>query len=249
MGECRRTVEQLAPYLDGGLSQAERADVERHLGGCPPCRRVADAATGGRAVLRERSTRLRDTPLPPGLQSRCEALARQSSAPPSWRQRWLPALAVAALVLATGLLVLTLETRRSGALLAYQMMLDHVKCDHLFASGEMTPMEARDAEVMFSGRYGWKLAVPPSSASDGVTLIAARRCAYTSGTIPHMIYRVGDRDMSLFMLPGVTRPAESLLKFGYESRIWSQGGNTYVLVHPRGRDMVLAARYVMQRTR
>ena len=147
MGECRRTVEQLAPYLDGGLSQTERADVERHLGTCPPCRRVATAATGGRAVLRERSTLLRDTPLPPGLRSRCEALARQSHAPQSWRQRWLPALAVAALVLATGLAVLALETRRSGALLAYQMTLDHVKCDHLFTSDGMKPMEARDATI------------------------------------------------------------------------------------------------------
>lgn len=249
MGECRRTVEQLAPYLDGGLSQAERADVERHLGSCPPCQRVATAATGGRTVLRERSPLLRETPLPPGLRSRCEALAKQNHAPQSWRQRWLPALAVAALVLATGLAVLSLETRRSGALLAYQMTLDHVKCDHLFTSEEMMPMEARDAEVMFSGQFGWNLAVPPSSAADGITLIAARRCMYTSGTIPHMIYRVGGRDMSLFMLPGVTRPQESLVRLGYESRIWSQGGNTYVLVHPRGRDMMAAARYVMQRTR
>ena len=249
MGECRRTVEQLAPYLDGGLSQAERAEVERHLGQCPPCRRVAAGATGGRAVLRERSTLLRDAPLPPGLRSRCEALAQQGSAPQSWRQRWLPALAVGALVLATGLAVLALETRRSGALLAYQMTLDHVKCDHLFTSAEMKPMEARDAEVLFARKGGWNLAVPPSSAADGITLIGARRCLYTSGTIPHMIYRVGDRDMSLFMLPGVTRPEESLVRLGYESRIWSQGGNTYVLVHPSGRDMVAAARYVMQRTR
>jgi len=248
MGECRRTVEQLAPYLDGGLSQAERADVERHLGSCPPCRRVAAAASGGRAVLRERSTLLRDTPMPPGLRTRCEALARQADAPLSWRQRWLAAVAVAALVLATGLAVLSLETRRSGALLAYQMMLDHMKCDHLFTSAEMMPMDSRDAEMLFSGQFGWNLGVPPSSAADGITLIAARRCLYTSGTIPHMIYRVGGRDMSLFMLPGVTRDAETIVRLGYESRIWSRGGNTYVLVHPHSNDMVAAAHYVMQRT-
>ena len=249
MGECRRTVEQLAPYLDGGLSPAERADVERHLGDCPPCRRVAAAASGGRAVLRECSTLLREAPLPPGLRSRCEALARQGGAPLSWRQRWLPALAVAALVIATGLVVLMLESRRSGALLAYQMTMDHVKCDHLFTSADMMPMDARDAEALFSNRFGWKLAVPPSSRTDDITLIAARRCLYTSGTIPHMIYRVGGRDMSLFMLPGVTRARENIVRFGYESRIWSRGGNTYVLVHPLGSDMVAAAQYVMQRTR
>ena len=64
-----------------------------------------------------------------------------------------------------------------------------------------------------------------------------------------MIYRVGGRDMSLFMLPGVTRHEEKIVRLGYESRIWSRGGNTYVLVRPHGGDMVAAAHYVMQRTR
>ena len=249
MGECRRTVEQLAPYLDGELSQAERADVERHLGGCPPCRRVATAASGGRAVLRERSTTLRDAPLPPGLRSRCEALARQRADTKSWRQRWLPPLAVAALVLATGLGVLSLETRRSRALLAAQLTADHVKCDHLFTSLEMMPMDARDAESLFSRDYGWVMAVPPSSPADGITLVGARRCLYTSGTIPHMIYRVGGEDLSLFMLPGVIRKTENIAQLGYESQIWSRGGNTYVLVHRSGGDTMTAVRYLKQRTR
>ncbi len=250
MGECRRTVEQLAPYLDGELSQTERADLERHLGGCPPCRRVATAASGGRAILRERSTTLRDAPLPPGLRSRCEALAGQGAEAKSWRQRWLPALAVAALVIATGLGVLSLESRRSGALLAAQLTADHVKCDHLFTSPGMLPMNARDAELLFSNDYGWEMAVPPSSPADGITLIAARRCMYTSGTIPHMIYRVGGQDMSLFMLPGVTRKTENIVQLGYESQIWSRGGNTYVLVRRSGRDdMMTAVRYLKQRTR
>lgn len=248
MGECRRTVEQLAPYLDGELTHAERADVERHLGGCPPCRQVANAASGGRAVLRERSTTLREAPLPPGLRSRCEALARQGAETRSWRQRWLPALAVAGLVIATGLGILSLETRRSGALLAAQLTADHVKCDHLFTSLEMMPMDARDAELLFSNNYGWDMTVPPSSPADGITLIEARRCLYTSGTIPHMIYRVGGQDMSLFMLPGETRKTENIVQLGYESQIWSRGGNTYVLVHRSGGNMMPAVRYLKQRT-
>jgi anti-sigma factor RsiW len=248
MGECRRTVEQLAPYLDGELSHAERADVERHLGGCPPCRRAATAASGGRAVLRERSTTLRAAPLPPGLRSRCEALVSQGAGTKSWRQRWLPALAVAALVITTGLGVLSLETRRSGAVLAAQLTADHVKCDHFFTSPDMMPMDARDAELLFSNDYGWEVPVPPSSPADGITLVAARRCLYTSGTIPHMIYRVGGQDMSLFMLPGVTRKTEDIVQLGYESQIWSRGGNTYVLVHRRGGNTMTAVRYLKQRT-
>jgi hypothetical protein len=129
------------------------------------------------------------------------------------------------------------------------MTMDHLKCDHLFTSLEMMPMDAHAAEALFSNSYGWNLAVPPSSPSDGITLIAARRCLYTSGTIPHMIYRVGGQDMSLYMLPGVTRKSETIVRWGYESQIWSRGGNTYVLVHPRGGDMMTAVRYFKQRTR
>ena len=176
MSECRRTVEQLTPYLDGNLAPSERAEVERHLGGCPPCRQAATEASGGRAVLRERATTLREEPLPPGLRSRCEALAHQHGALPSWRQRWMPAMAIVALLIATGLAVLAMETRRSEVLLSYQLTLDHLKCDHLFASAQLPPMEAREAENLFASRYGWNVRVPPSSAVDGLTLIAARRC-------------------------------------------------------------------------
>ena len=34
---CQELEHQLHPYLDGELSAAERADVERHLEGCPDC--------------------------------------------------------------------------------------------------------------------------------------------------------------------------------------------------------------------
>ena len=67
MSECRRTVEQLTPYLDGMLTPLEGEAVERHLGGCPPCRRLADAASGGRTVLRRCADTLRQGALPPGL--------------------------------------------------------------------------------------------------------------------------------------------------------------------------------------
>src|ERR671913_1468716 len=111
MGECRRTLEQLAPYHDGVLPPGEQAEVERHLESCPPCRRLAAGASGGRTVLRHRAEPLRTSALPPGLRSRCEALIQERDAAPAWRRRWLPALAVAALVLATGLAILMMETR------------------------------------------------------------------------------------------------------------------------------------------
>ncbi len=251
MSECRRTIAQLAPYHDGMLSAAEQADVERHLEACPPCRLTAEHAEGGRRVVRERVEPLRDAPLPPGLRSRCESLLQASSAASPWRRRWVPVLAIAALVIATGLALLAMETRRSDRLLVWQLTADHWKCDHLFTSSDAPPLDAGEAEAILAARYGWEdLQVPPSSPADGITLIHARRCVYAAGTIPHVIYRVGGQDMSLFILDGVTRRAAEVFAMGYQSRIWTRGTTTYVLVHPRGgREVNAAATYVMQQAR
>lgn len=249
MGECRRTVEQLTPYLDGMLPPSEREGVERHLGACPPCRRIATEASGGRSILRERAVPLREAPLPPGLRSRCEALTREHGAhATSWRRRLIPSLAITALVVATVLAVLSMATRRSDVLLAQQLTLDHVKCFHLFASENA--MDARDAESWLATQYGWTVHVPPSSASDGISLVGARRCIYAAGTIPHVMYRVHGQNMSLFMLNGVRRKAADVTALGHNSRIWSSGATTYVLVLPKaGSDAAAAIQYVMQRTR
>jgi anti-sigma factor RsiW len=247
MGECRRTAEQLTPYLDGLLSPAEHADVERHLGACPPCRRAAAEASGGRTLLRERATPLREMPLPPGLRSRCEALALAHGRQTSWWRRLVPAFVIAVLILSTGLAVFSLETRRSDYLLAQQLTLDHMKCFYFFASPDSSSVDAHATESWLSTQYGWDLRLPPSSASAGVSLIGARRCVYASGTIPHVMYRVNGQNVSLFMLEGVTRHNADLTAFGYESRIWSRGTTTFVLIAPQaGHIGATAARYVME---
>jgi anti-sigma factor RsiW len=249
MGECRRAAEQLTPYLDGLLAPSERADLERHLGICPPCRRAATDAAGGRTILRERANPLRDTPLPPGLRSRCEALARLHG-PSVWRRRLIPALAIAVLVLATAMAVLFMETRRSALVLAGQLTLDHMKCFHFFAPPESASMDAADAESWLASRFGWDVHIPPSSLSDDIRLVGTRRCLYASGTIPHVMYQVQGQDVSLFMIEGVARPSAEVVALGYESRIWSRGATTFVLVAPRaGHIAATAARYVMEQAR
>src|SRR3954447_10498254 len=98
MSDCRRTDERLAPYTDGSLPAAERADVERHLDACPPCHRVAATEQGGRTLLRERAGQLKGEPLPPGLRSRCEAMARRHAdrgRTPAWRAGLIPAVVAA----------------------------------------------------------------------------------------------------------------------------------------------------------
>lgn len=69
--------EYLSEYLDGGLSAAERAEVEAHLAGCPRCR--ADLAS-----LRLTVQLVRQLPLQPVPRSFALAVPRRTPAIVTW---------------------------------------------------------------------------------------------------------------------------------------------------------------------
>jgi anti-sigma factor RsiW len=250
--DCRRTADRLTSYVDNALPAGERADVERHLNACPPCRTAATHESGARAVLREQARALTDVPLPPGLRSRCEALAgdhSRTSAPPVFASRRFAPL-TALITLVVGFFLFSLATHRSDTVLAAQLTADHAKCFRFFAKNASPEVDARRVERMLQEDYGWDLHVPPSSTANGVRLLGARRCLYADGSIPHVMYRAGGHDVSLFVLDGVSRAAADLVSLGHRSRIWTAGRRTYVLVWPvAAGDMTVAARYVMEEAR
>jgi anti-sigma factor RsiW len=256
MDDCQRTEARLTPYVDGALPAGERADLERHLDCCQPCRAAAMREKGARRVLREQSRALTDTPLPSGLRTRCEALARQhamASAPRfSLRRftlrRFAPLTAVVTAVI--GFFLFSLATHQSDTVLAAQLTADHAKCFRFFAHGDSPDDDAHRVEQMLERDYGWDLHVPPSSPAADIHLIGARRCLYADGPVPHVMYRVNGHDVSLYVLDGVTRPAADLVSFGHRSHIWTAGRRTYVLVWPVGAgDMTAATRYVVAEAR
>lgn len=247
MDDCQRTAGRLASYVDDLLPAAEQADVEQHLGACPPCRAAALRERGARTVVREHARGLADVPLPPGLRSRCEAVAREHAAalaPRGFVTRrfaWLTAV----MTLVIGFFLFSLATRRSDTVLAAQLTADHAKCLRLFANNESPDADARKVEQMLQDDYGWDLHVPPSSAAYGIRLKGARRCLYAGGRVPHVMYVAGGHDMSLYVLDGVTRRTAGLVSFGHRSQIWATGRRTFVLVWPDTTDDVTAAvRYV-----
>ena len=79
----------------------------------------------------------------------------------------------------------------------------------------------------------------------------ARRCLYGEGRIPHVLYRAGGEDLSLFVIEGVTRRPGDVAAFGHRSRIWTRGDKTFVLVSSEssGPRLDAAARYLMQEAR
>jgi anti-sigma factor RsiW len=233
MSECRRTIERLALWADESLSPGERAAVDRHLAACPPCRVAADAERGGRHVLKSCASRLRSEPMPPGLQTRCEALARECRVRPTrgtWVRTLVPVTIVAILLVFTASTLFSLATRRSDAVLAAQLTADHMKCFRVFDSPDAGGIEGSAAEQQLADRYGWNVRVPPSAPQAGVQLVGARRCLYADGSIPHVMYHVNGEHVSLYMLEGVTRPPAEVTTLGHRSQIWSQGTTTYVLV-------------------
>ena len=251
MNDCRRTVEGLTPYVDGTLPPSDREAIDTHLADCPACRRAVMDAQGARSVLRQCAPRLSSASVPPGLKSRCEALAREHCAAHAGRSagwgRFFPALAIAMIVVATSVVLFQFATARSNVVLAQQLTIDHTKCHRLF--GSSTEMDAHVAADQLEKSYGWRLTVPPSSPSVGLTLVGARRCLYASGTIPHVLYRAGDEELSLFVLEG-DRDADDVLTFGHRSHIWSDGRRTFVLVgSPETRNFDRAAEYMERAAR
>jgi anti-sigma factor (TIGR02949 family) len=69
---CGRIIERLTAYVDELLPEAERAEIEQHLGKCPPCQTCACAERTARSVLRAVASRLRAEAVPPELRARCE---------------------------------------------------------------------------------------------------------------------------------------------------------------------------------
>lgn len=263
MSDCRRTVERLPAYADASLPPGERDEVERHLAACPPCREDASQQSGAHTVLRARAERLRAETLPPGLRSRCEALAReqaatlparqQTSMPPSrsWANRLVPVTLAAILLVFTGAAIVSLATQRSDALFAAQLTADHTRCFRRHVAADAPILDATVVEAQLAKDYGWDLHVPASLAEGDVRLVHARRCLYADGRIPHVLYRAGDEDLSLYVLDGVTRRAADVSAFGHRSRIWTRGDKTFVLVSSTasGPNLDAAARYLMQEAR
>jgi anti-sigma factor RsiW len=74
---CSELTELLDLYIDDGLSDEERARVERHLMGCAKCAHRVRAAEQARELLREAYPREETSP---GFRERTEARLRSNLA-------------------------------------------------------------------------------------------------------------------------------------------------------------------------
>lgn len=242
---CRDLEEQLAPYVDGEAAPSARRSIDTHLAACPTCRSHAERERATRDLLHANRDAL-VAPAPDSLRARCAALAnppidnrqsqsslfnRQSQSAIFTRQsairRWVPLSLAATLVLAVaGVFVLGLNDRVEA--LAASLTVDHVKCFKVGGADSHT--DATAAARQWQSDYGWAIAVPPTDASQQLTLVGVRRCFSTDGRAAHMLYTWRGAPVSLYILPESAGRDRAVERMGHEAVIWCANNRTYAVV-------------------
>ena len=87
------------------------------------------------------------------------------------------------------------------------------------AGSEIIPKE--QAEATLKQEFDFDVTVPPSLAGDALELLGVRRCLYGDGRAAHLMYRLHGEPVSLFIIPGLTRPAAELSLFGHDQIVWT----------------------------
>jgi anti-sigma factor RsiW len=253
---CREIEEKLPAYVDGMLTGGEPARAElgqailAHLETCDACRQLAHAQSVARTVLKARAAQL--APMaPPGLRTRVlantESVSQEPASPKrseggvlAWSGRLTAFAAAAMVVLTLGAVLLPVATVRSTALLAAQLALDHLKCFTIEGDADAPSIPAAQAEAMLKQEFDFIVTVPASLEAEKLELLAVRRCLYGDGRAAHLLYRLDGEPVSLFIIPGLTRPAAELSLFGHDQVVWTKGDRTYMLIARGGSRNALA---------
>jgi anti-sigma factor RsiW len=217
--------ELVTGLVDGALDDDESASVAAHLRECAPCREQAEAERLLRAKLRE-------LPSPePG--ARIERRVRASLLPR--RTQLLRVL----LPLAAALALLALWLRTSPAGMAHALALDHMKCfRHARVPAKVFADDGRPIVEWFAAQ-GTPMPRLPSRPAD-LALLGARYCPLVDGSsVPHVYYRDGGRNVSLFV---VSRRLGSEAPFattalGRNVRLVSHGDQTLGVVGESASDV------------
>lgn len=230
MTDCRQIESLLPPFVDGHADARTRQLVELHLRDCMPCRQRVAMERVAKTVLRARASELTEL-APAGLRTRVVASLEARAADArstTWGMR-VTAFAAAAVLLIVVAGALELVTPRSDVLYAAQLAIDHVRC-FVVELASREPADARVVQKALADDYGWSVPVPASNADADLTLVAARRCPFWIGDHAHLLYRSGDREVSLYVTPGGQPRDGQLHVLGHSERLWSSGGNLYTLV-------------------
>lgn len=221
---------KLDQYLDSELSTEEMRGMEAHLRQCPSC--ASDAL---RRLQLKRTTRVAGQRYAPSAEFR-RRIEKQIAAKnrPARRWLWMPALAMAAVVL----LVATITVGRWYERSRSQQLLAELADIHVTDLASTTPVDVVSSDrhtvkPWFQGKLPFTFDLPELQGT-GYSLVGGRVTYFEHEPGAHLLYNVGAHHISVFIFrerPEIERAfaardsSRRVLSFYVES--WAAGGLRY----------------------
>ncbi len=221
---------KLDQYLDSELSAEEMRGMDAHLRECPSC--ASDAL---RRVQLKRATRLAGQRYRPSAEFR-RRIEKQVAAKtrPARRWLWMPALAVAAVVLLATVVTVGRWYERSRS----EQLLAELADLHVADLASPTPVDVVSSDrhtvkPWFQGKLPFTFDLPELQGT-GYSLVGGRMAYLQHEPGAHLLYDVGAHHISVFIFrdrPEIERAFSArdstsrVLSFQVQS--WAAGGLRY----------------------
>lgn len=233
---CQELEHQLHPYLDGELNAAERADVERHLEGCPDCQAKLKDWRALHAALQAPELRFRASDT---LRQRLQNELRKPKGPRPRRhwERWAAAAAVAVVAIALGFKFIPHGEDPDDAMVdsAVDQQEAAVAGKHTVAFDSANP-------GLIQGWLGHQIPfVPPvrDLAAQGYALVGVRADQVKDQPAAALTYRHGDGYITVFICQATGQPDKDLdtdTDDDYHVVYWTKGQYSFWTVSKLGPD-------------
>lgn len=214
MGACSAEwLERLSTSFDGEAEPREQAAVDAHVASCPDCTRALTGFATVRASMRAGATE-RDVPLQ--LRDRVMALAGAERRP-TRRRRLLTGMAAVAAVL---LVFLGSWPGGMNSALAFELERHHLKAFSRLAPCEFESSDPAQVEAWIRREVGYAVEIPEIP---GATLLGARRCRLHGELTASVLYRFGDRAVTIFLAPRDSKAGRQAARFAGDGARCVQG--------------------------
>ncbi len=235
--------ELLPGYIDEELSLSEALEFERHLAGCPQCKKAYEQQRSVSVQLKQADLRVE---APAALMTRVQGSLPSRASP--WRRlgAWfgsgsgtvgwaaLGALALSAVAL-TGSIGLYLSVPTGEGRLVQELVDDHVRSlqfNHLY---DVISTDRHTVKPWFDGKLDFS---PPvvDLAAQGYPLVGGRLDYLNGRAVAVMVYRYKLHPINLYVWPGNDAGARPRLdqRLGYHYAHWSAGGMDYWAITDAG---------------
>lgn len=207
--------ERLSAGLDGEVDAREQRALEAHLQKCAGCVSELRGYEALRAALAPQA--VVDTHVPADLRARVTRLAAAGPRPSVPRRRLLGG--VVAAVASLGLLWGTWPGGMNQAL-AMDLERHHLKAFSRVSPCEFDSSDPAAVEAWVAREVGYAISVP---TLPGATLLGARRCRLHGQLSASLLYRVGDRALTLFLPPPGSSASKDAAAFAEEGATCAKG--------------------------